>query len=68
MAYEVCEEVGAGRGLEVFCNGCALVKELHSVFFSLVVCVFRVEYREKFVEERRVGLEVLDDINLVEEY
>lgn len=68
VADKVCKEVGTGWRLEVFCNCRALMKKLNRILFLLVVCVFGVKYREEFIQKWGIGLEVLDDVDLVEKY
>lgn len=66
---QVCKQVAAGLGLEVLCNAHALVEELDGVF-ALAGFGGRGlwgEEGEEFAEEGGVGLQVLDDVDLVEE-
>lgn len=69
MVDEVCKQVPAGLGLEVLCNAHALVEELDGVFTfaSFGGRGLGSEEGEEFAEEGGVGLQVLDDVDLVEE-
>lgn len=39
-----------------------------SVIFASLICIPWVEYREQFLQKRSIGLNVVDYIDLIEEY
>lgn len=43
------------------------MKELHRIVFSFRVRIPRVENREEFLEKGAIGLDIIQDLNLVEE-
>ena len=68
MSDEVGEEIRSRRSLEILRNGCTLVQEMNSVLFALSVSVLGFEYGKQLLEKGGVTLEMLDNVDLVEEY
>lgn len=68
VADKVRIEIRASLRLQVLCDHRTLVEELHRVFFPFHVWVPGIKDREKLLQERRIRLDVVHNLDLVEEY
>lgn len=64
---EIPVETGTRWSLQVFGNGSTLMEKQHGVIFALGIRIPGVKDTKEFLQELHVGLDVANDVDLIEE-
>lgn len=66
VADKVLVQLGSTIRLQALCYCATLLNEQDGIFFALQILLFGAKYAEQLFQERKIRLQMLDDVDLVE--